>query len=71
MNFSVVVPDNYLTLPPKEQERIIALEVERLSKETSARVKSGLPFLHSGVWDEEDGATDISENHDHYLYEAS
>ncbi len=30
--------------------------------------KLRLPFLHSRVWDEEGGPSDISENTDHYLY---
>lgn len=29
-----------------------------------------LPFLHSGVWDEQNGPADISENTDHYLYDS-
>jgi len=32
--------------------------------------KPPLPFLHSAVWDDQEGPTDISENTDRYLYDS-
>ena len=52
-----------LNIPPDTAIRII---IEKIPYKTET--KSNLPFLHSGVWDDGDGPTDISENTDDYLY---
>ncbi len=33
--------------------------------------KRKLEFLHNGIWDDENGETDLAENHDIYLYEVN
>lgn len=54
-----------LKIDPETKIRLI---INEIPPKTCCN-KSHFPFLHSGVWSDEQGPTDISENVDHYLYD--
>ncbi len=57
-----------LNLPPQTSVRVI---IEKLRRKPKVRKTTPyLPFLYSGIWDDEDGPADISENTDAYLYDS-
>ena len=54
-----------LGVSPETFIRVIIFD----DKQSAPRKKSHFPFLHSDVWSDKEGETDISENIDRYLYD--
>jgi hypothetical protein len=58
-----------LRVSPETTMQLIIAEYQDDKTTKTKKKKSYLPFLHSGTWDDKKGNTDITKNHDYYLYD--